>query len=63
MITALGEINSQTGIRSQTLENRFRTLDIEAVIIAPHHVDVVRVRINNRKLGIACQGKCSIIVQ
>jgi hypothetical protein len=49
MITALGEINSQTGIRSQTIENRVRTLDIEAVVIAPLHADVVRVRTRNRK--------------
>jgi hypothetical protein len=50
MTTTLRERNSQTGIRSQTLENRFRTLDIEAVVIAPQHVDVVRIRSNNRNV-------------
>jgi hypothetical protein len=54
MITALGEINSQTGIRSQTIENRSRTLDIHAVGTASLHVDVIRIRTRNRKQCIAC---------
>jgi hypothetical protein len=52
MITAFAEINNQTGILSQTVENRFHTLDIEAVVIAPQHVDVVCVRTKKRKLCI-----------
>jgi hypothetical protein len=57
MITAVEETNSQTGIRSQTPEDRFCTLGIQVAVIAPQHVDVVRVHTRSRKLCIACQGK------